>query len=157
MSDSGWGSPDTSHWGTEQQERQSDIDKKENSITKEELEQYTSQLRKVYSDQCLLMTFAARLQQMQGITKEDQSEYAIIEGDPGLIINHLASNESISEFLSITPHQLSALVPKIEIYKVLYDSDNKNGEDFLFTFSTHTNIENITTNRFDTCHFLAPT
>ena len=132
---------------TIQKERQSEIVARENSITEEELKQYDAELKKVYSDQCLLMTFAARLQQMQGITKEDQSEYAIIDGDPGLIITHLTANKSINEFLTITPAQLSSLVPKIEIYKVFYDKQNE-GEDFLFTFPTHTHIENLTSNKF---------
>jgi len=131
----------------EQHERQFDIVQKENTLTKEELEQYNAQLQKMYSDQCFLMTFAARLKEQLPIPAEDQTEYAILNGDPGLVINHLAAKKSIKEFLTIRPDQLSSLVPKIEIYKVFYNK-KKEGEDFPFNFSNYTNIENITKNNF---------
>ena len=120
----------------------------DSKVSKEDQANYSAELKRIYSDQCFLMTFAKRLANQMPLHPADFQNYAIVDGDAGLMVNHMLQDESIKEFLTIRPDQLSALIPKIEIYKVFYSADDDKGQDYLFGFPNYTDVSNLTKDKY---------
>ena len=134
-------------WGEERTTRETP--ETTNALSDGQIDELNAHLKQIYSDQCYLLTFAKRFASWYPLLPNDYSNYSLLLGDPGIVLNHLTAHESIKEFLTITPAQVAALIPKIEIYKLLYkDLNDKTGTDYLFKFPTFTDVENLTENRF---------
>ena len=56
-----------------------------------------------------------------------------VSGDPFAFMNKLTQTPNYSDFIDIPHYQLSALQPKIRLYKVIYDTKDENDNDLLET------------------------
>ncbi|MDP3986995.1 MAG: hypothetical protein Q8P81_02100 [Nanoarchaeota archaeon] len=103
--------------------------------------------------QCFLVD---NMQEFADRRKKDREEvgssyksFAMISGGPGDICQELLSSKGVEQFINLTSAQRSLLMPKINIYKVVYGGPGnpKGGKDIRLVFKDHTSdkdIQNIT-------------
>lgn len=125
------------------------------ALSDQDVETLDAELKTIYSDQCYLLTFAKRFSAWYPLHPSDYSHYSLLKGDPSLVMNWLTAHSGIKEFVTMKPYHVAALVPQIEIYKVVYSGiDDTVGTDYMFSFPTFTQYDStsagsMVSDRFD--------
>lgn len=100
--------------------------------------------------QCFLMQNINRLLKDRASKKEDcYTNFITVDGDPSAFLGRVLRKSRQELFLQeIQPHELSALVPKMRLFRVLYDPVNPNSyqesEYFFDTTLTNDDVLSIT-------------
>lgn len=105
--------------------------------------------KQMLDDQCLMMD---SIDKFIKIADEQPAykNFMMVDGEPGMLMHDLVGKKEISPLFGLTPAQLSLLMPKIKLYKVYYDENNKKGTEKELIFPDHTSpteIERITANK----------
>jgi hypothetical protein len=104
-----------------------------------------------FQQQCYLMENCEKYQAFNKSSMPGYKRFAILNGEPSVIINELTKRPNVEELFEMSPYQLSLLVPTLRLFKVEYKSElDREGKDIELEFASHEsreNIDNITKNR----------
>ncbi len=74
-----------------------------------------------FNEQCYLVSFWKKFADFN--RKQTYENVTPIDGDPGTMLNKLIVARDLQPMFELTPAQVSALVPKIRLFKVVYEDD----------------------------------
>lgn len=105
-----------------------------------------------FNEQCFLIDNMKRLSRINisETTKYPYKNFMMVNDDPAMAVQYMVGKSGIEDLFSITPAQVALLVPKIRIWKVVYENEkDKKGKDheIVFTdFTSPSSINNLTRN-----------
>ena len=77
-------------------------------------------------------------------TKDYSNFVSVMTANPGLLINKLVTEPNIQELFRLSPHKMSAVVPKMRLFKMYYDNaDDVVGTAKEFVFDTHYDLNQV--------------
>ena len=77
-------------------------------------------------------------------TKDYSNFVSVMTANPGLLINKLVTEPNIQELFRLSPQKMSAVVPKMRLFKMYYDNaDDVVGTAKEFVFDTHYDLNQV--------------
>lgn len=100
-----------------------------------------------FQDQCFLTNNVNRIMESTGVQKEEYANFISVVGEPFIATNNLTFHKGQRAFTNLTSTEMSLLLPKIRLSKVVYESGDSVNEliSIPFIFGTHNDFKDAAT------------